>query len=174
MSVVYLSLGSNLGDRMDRLSFGFSRLRRLTSDGNLRVSSIYETEPWGGVVQPLFLNCAVELTTDCDPVELLDAIKEIEHQAGRRSEEIRWSERELDIDILLFGDRVVKTERLTIPHPHLLNRRFVLTTLTELASDLTIPDINKTVRQALDDCSDRGTVTLNSKREALDYFESEA
>ncbi|MDP8228221.1 MAG: 2-amino-4-hydroxy-6-hydroxymethyldihydropteridine diphosphokinase [Candidatus Electryoneaceae bacterium] len=160
---VYLSLGSNLGDRLERLSFGIGQLRRLTAVGDIRISSIIETEPWGGVVQPFFLNCVVELTTNLDPVELLDVIKDIERQAGRSSDEIRWSARTLDIDILLYGDLIVSTERLTIPHPFLTVRRFVLTALKELAPDLIIPDMDKTIRRVLDDCSDRGKVTIYSK-----------
>jgi 2-amino-4-hydroxy-6-hydroxymethyldihydropteridine diphosphokinase len=138
VATVYLSLGSNLGDRARTMEQALERLER---SGRVRItkrSSLYETAPVGFTDQPWFLNMAVEAETDLDPHSLLDLIHRVEAGLGRRRE-VRWGPRTVDIDILLYGDEEVSTERLTIPHPELHRRAFVLVPLLEIAPDLRHP-----------------------------------
>ncbi len=157
---VYLSLGSNVGLRWERLCAGIDALKGMPGTEELAVSRIYRTEPWGMVEQPPFLNCVVELETDLEPEELLERLQAIEQSAGRSRGGVRWGPRELDIDILIYGDRLVNTDYLVIPHPRLIERRFVLLPLCELAPELEVPGLGLTVEQALEHCGDQGEVIL--------------
>src|SRR5437879_4737040 len=131
--VAYLSLGSNLGDRANHLR---DAIRRLKPHGRIvAVSSLYETEPVEFTNQPWFLNCAVALETTESPRQLMDSILHIELEMGRRRAE-KKGPRTIDIDILLFGDAIVETPELTIPHPAMHQRRFVLEPLAEIAPEL--------------------------------------
>lgn len=127
---VYLSLGSNLGNRENNLWSALQRLSRFCKVR--RVSSFYETEPIGLVRQPWFLNCVVEAATKLAPAQLLKEILEVEKKGGRKRQQPKAA-REIDIDILLFGDLVVQQKRITIPHPAMHLRRFVLEPLAEIA-----------------------------------------
>ncbi len=133
LSAVFLSLGSNLGDRAAYLQAALEKLRAL---GATRVSSFYETEPVEFTEQPWFLNCAVALETALTPRELLESILKIEKSLGRdRLASPPRGPRVVDIDILLYGSQVVDEPDLTIPHPALQERRFVLAPLAEIAPD---------------------------------------
>lgn len=155
---VYLSLGSNLGDRETRLYFAIRELRRLVRGEVFNASSIYFTQPWGVENQPWFLNAAVRMTTDLKPVDLLRSIEDIERDAGRTIKGGKPQARELDIDILLYGTRQINMEGLIVPHPRLLKRRFVLEPLAELTPELIIPGTGITVLRALEICPDQGSV----------------
>jgi 2-amino-4-hydroxy-6-hydroxymethyldihydropteridine diphosphokinase len=145
--LVYLSLGSNLGDRSGNLQ---EAITRLTSLGEvLEVSSFYETEPVELLAQPWFLNCAVKLNTEKMPRQLLRGVLEIEKKMGRRRGQ-KKGPRNIDIDILLFGNSTVETHGLTIPHPTMHERRFVLEPLTEIAPEARHPGLKRTVRELLD------------------------
>ncbi len=134
MTTAYLGLGANLGDRRAALQGAADALGAVAS------SSVYETDPVGLVHdQPAFLNACIRVETDLDPEALLDAAKRAEAHAGRRERE-RHGPRELDVDVLLHGDAPFASERLTVPHPALLVRRFVLVPLLELDFALTTPD----------------------------------
>ena len=136
----YLGLGSNVGDRERHLREG---LAALTGHGVRveAVSSTYETEPVGEILdQPDFLNAAARIATDLRPEELLDVCKAIEVEAGRMFGTPRHGPRPLDVDVLLLGDIELAGERLTIPHPELTSRRFVLVPLLELDPQLSLPD----------------------------------
>ncbi len=147
--LVYLSLGSNVGDREANLRRGLEGLNQL---GEVRaISSFYETEPVDNTRQPWFLNCAVALESEKMPKQLLSAVLNIEQEMGRRRPPKQpKGPREIDIDILLFGKSVVDTKGLTIPHPAMHQRRFVLEPLAEIAPDQRHPVFKQTIRELLD------------------------
>ncbi len=148
MPVVFLGLGSNLGDRAANLR---ATRERLAAGGVAldRCSSLYETEPWGVAEQPRFLNAVCRGRTRLAPAALLALAKRIERELGR-VETVRYGPRTVDIDILLYGERQLATPELTIPHPRLAERAFVLVPLTELAPDLRPPGSTRTVRELLE------------------------
>jgi 2-amino-4-hydroxy-6-hydroxymethyldihydropteridine diphosphokinase len=145
--IVYLSLGSNVGDLAANLR---SAIERLGSLGEvLAVSSFYETEPVEVSSQPWFLNCAVKLDTEKMPRQLLNGILEVEREMGRRRTQIKGP-RNIDIDILLFGNSIIETKGLSVPHPSLHQRRFVLEPLAEIAPEVRHPVLKKTMRELRD------------------------
>jgi 2-amino-4-hydroxy-6-hydroxymethyldihydropteridine diphosphokinase len=140
VTIGYLGLGSNVGDRESNLSRAIDDLRA-HSVAVEAVSSVYETEPVGEIPdQPDFLNAAVRIRTELGPEELLDVCKAIEAEHGRDLGGPRHGPRPIDIDVLLLGDLEMSTERLTLPHPEVGSRRFVLVPLLELDPDLRLPD----------------------------------
>ena len=145
--VVYLSLGSNLGDRQANLRNAMGRLLELGDV--LEVSSLYETEPVEVTDQPWFLNCAVAVRTELLPREFLAGILAIEKSMGRVRTQPKGP-RVIDIDILLFGQQTVNSAQLTVPHPAMPERRFVLEPLAEIAPDVMHPTRKKTIRQLRD------------------------
>ena len=145
--LVYLSLGSNLGDREANLRAAIERLAALGEVG--AVSSFYETEPVELARQPWFLNCAVALWTEKMPKQFLAALQGIEKAMGRQRTQPKGP-RVIDLDILLFGNSVVDTAGLTIPHPALHQRRFVLEPLAEIAPEQRHPVFKRTVRELRD------------------------
>lgn len=145
---VYLSLGSNVGDRAANLNAAIHCLGALGKVA--AVSSFYETEPVEFAAQPWFLNCAVELDTKKMPRQLLTAVLGIEKQMGRLRVG-KKGPRTLDIDILLFGNSIIKTRGLTIPHPAMHERRFVLEPLAEIAPEVRHPVFKRTVRELRDE-----------------------
>ena len=143
----YLSMGSNLGDREGHLR---DAIFRLGSEGRVAaVSSFYETEPVEVTAQPWFLNCAIALETTKTPEVLMMSILRIEQEMGRKREQ-KKGPRTIDIDILLFGSVVIDTAELTVPHPAMHERRFVLEPLAEIAPEELHPQFNKTVRELLE------------------------
>jgi 2-amino-4-hydroxy-6-hydroxymethyldihydropteridine diphosphokinase len=147
MKKVYLSLGSNLGDREKNLRDAIDHLER-AGIHMARVSSVYETEPMELRQQPWFLNLVVEGETDLFPHQLLQKIMRIELAMGRKRL-VPKGPRNIDIDILLYGNFVIHSERLDVPHPRLAERRFVLDPLAELSPDLRHPVSRRTVREML-------------------------
>lgn len=142
MTVAYVGLGANLGDRE-------ARIRRASEliDAR-RLSTVIETEPWGFADQPLFLNAVAEVETELDARELLDLLLDVERRLGRVRDGRRFGPREIDLDLLLYGAATIDEPGLTVPHPFLLERAFVLEPLAELVPELEIPG-NGTVREAL-------------------------
>ena len=160
---VFLALGSNLGDRRGNLRAALAVLApqvRL-----LRASPVYETPPWGYTDQPAFLNQVVEVETELDPWELLAFIKELERQLGRRPG-IRNGPRVIDLDILFYNDRIIDMPGITIPHPRLHERRFVLAPLADLAPDFKHPMLFKNVRQLLAQVDTAGIVRFPGEESA--------
>jgi 2-amino-4-hydroxy-6-hydroxymethyldihydropteridine diphosphokinase len=138
--VGYLGLGSNVGDRESHLRAAIELLASRGVEVEA-VSSAYETEPVGEVLdQPDFLNAAIRIRTELEPEALLDACKEVESARGRALDAPRHSPRPLDVDLLLLGDLQLSTMRLTLPHPEVTSRRFVLAPLLELEPELALPD----------------------------------
>ena len=132
---VFLGLGSNLGDRNARLLDAVARIGALPGTRLVAVSRFYETPPWGVEDQPSFLNAVLEVRTVMEPVDLLTAVKAIEQEMGR-TPTYRWGPREIDIDLLLFGDRALREASLELPHPRILERPFVWEPLGEIAPDV--------------------------------------
>lgn len=152
----YLSLGSNLGDRKANIQQAIAALE----DGNLRtlkVSSFYETEPVGFKNQPWYLNIALEIETTLSPLELLERCKEIERSMGR-VKAFADAPRIVDLDILLYDDRIVSAERLNLPHPRMENRNFVLEPLAEITPELIHPVLGRSIQDLLETSSDRSIV----------------
>lgn len=144
---VYLSLGSNLGDRGENLR---SAIAKLADFGEVvAVSSFYETEPIEVTAQPWFLNCAVKFETEKMPRQLIAAVLSLEQSMGRQRKQ-KKGPRTIDIDILLFGSSIVELPALTIPHPRLHERRFVLEPLTEIAPEIRHPVFKRSVRELRD------------------------
>lgn len=155
--MIYIGLGSNLGDRQRMLE---SAIKELEADGSIRVvrrSSVYESEPFGVKDQPDFLNMVIAVETDLSPEALLDACLEAETRLGRVRHRY-WGERTIDIDLLAYHNEVRRTTRLRVPHMYLAMRRFVLMPLAEIAGNDIIQH-GKTAEQLLRACKDTGKVT---------------
>lgn len=139
---VFVGLGSNVGDRLGSLRAAVAALRHVDGIDVVATSSVYETDP-AGPRQPDFLNAVVELATDLAAQELLRVCKDIETTLGRVPRE-RWGPREIDIDLLVYGDRTIGTDDLVVPHPQIAARAFVLVPLEELAPAYEIPAVGDT------------------------------
>ena len=133
MPTAYVGLGSNLGDREATIRAAAELI------GARRLSTIIETEPWGNEEQPRFLNAVAEIETELEPRALLDLLLEVEARLGRVRDGSHWGPRTIDLDLLLYGDRILDEPGLTVPHPFLHERLFVLEPLAELAPDVAIP-----------------------------------
>jgi 2-amino-4-hydroxy-6-hydroxymethyldihydropteridine diphosphokinase len=142
MTIAYIGLGSNLGDR--------ERLIREAAEliGALRLSPLIETEPWGYVDQPMFLNAVAEVDTPLPARRLLDHLLDVERRLGRERVGARWGPRTIDLDLLLYGEETIDEPGLVVPHPRLMRREFVLKPLAELVPSLKIPG-DGTVQEAL-------------------------
>ncbi|MBD0290198.1 MAG: 2-amino-4-hydroxy-6-hydroxymethyldihydropteridine diphosphokinase [Thermoleophilia bacterium] len=136
----YIGLGSNLGNRRRYLERALARLDAEAGIDVVAVSSVRETDPVGYLEQPRFLNAVAALETTLSPRELLDALLGVERSLGRQRAGPRFGPRTIDLDLLLYGDEQVDEGALTVPHPRLAERRFVLEPLAELAPDLALPD----------------------------------
>lgn len=157
---IFLSLGSNMGNRGDNLKMALMCLEQwgILDTHN---SSIYESEPFGKKDQPDFYNMVVKARVNCPPADLLTAILAVERSLGRERKE-KWGPRTIDIDILYYGSLVVDEKGLTIPHPGIAERKFVLVPLCEIAPDFVHPVLKKTSKELLMVCKDTGKVSLLS------------
>ncbi len=151
--IVYIALGTNLGDRLANLNAAAEALS--SKMRLLKASPIYETEPWGIREQPMFLNQVICLETDLAPLELLAFLKGLEGRLGRQPGE-RFGPRLIDLDILFYDDLVLEAPPLSIPHPRMLGRAFVLVPLADLAPDLVHPGVGKSIAQLLTECDSSG------------------
>lgn len=152
---VVLIVGGNKGDRMKLLNAAAAAVSEL---GELMLkSTVYETEAWGGVAKGAFLNQVIEIRTAYSPVELLAFTQQIEIDLGRKREE-HWGDRTMDIDIIFYGDQIIDTATLQIPHPFLSERRFVLVPLAEILPDFIHPVFGKSSLQMLEECEDMSEV----------------
>ncbi len=157
MGEAFLLLGSNLGNRLATINQAVDKIQSTAGVVKCR-SSVYETEPWG-TDEPLpFLNLVIGIETTLNPIPLLESLMKIESELGRKRDGIKNQPRTIDIDILLFGDLIMKTEYLTIPHERMHLRKFVLVPMSEIAPDLKHPVMNKSMRQLMDECKDSSWV----------------
>jgi 2-amino-4-hydroxy-6-hydroxymethyldihydropteridine diphosphokinase len=160
MIPVYLALGSNIEPREIYLSQAVKQLKML---GKIKkIAPLYESEPYGVADQPSFLNTAVLLETDISPLDLLRALKSIEHKLGRRNR-YRWGPREIDIDIIFYGEKIIREKDLHIPHYDYQNRCFVLQPLMDLQPDFEAPDIHRPLSELYQDCPDNSQLKLLKK-----------
>jgi len=156
-TTAYLSLGSNLGDRKGNLLTARGLIEERTGILD-RVSSLFETAPWGYESRNPFYNCCLAVSTFLKPLPLLDTLLGIEQQMGRRRSNQGYSDRLIDVDILFYGDIAFSHPRLTLPHPSTPERLFVLVPLEEIAPELKDPVSGRTVREMLEFCSDPSSV----------------
>ena len=153
MATVYLGIGSNMGDRQANIDRAIQLLKENKEIDVLAVSAMMESEPEGGVPQWRYLNGAIQIRTDLTPTDLLSQLKMVERRLGRKKGPAN-DPRPMDLDILFYDDVViVQGKTLSVPHPKLEKRLFVLKPLSEIAPDLAHPRLNKTVRELLNDVS---------------------
>lgn len=154
---VFVALGSNLGDRAAWLRQAQERLFSAPTVQLVAASAVYETEPVGEIDQPAFLNQVLEVRTALAPENLLSRLLQVERELGRARNE-RWGPRNIDLDLLAFGDRNFKTSRLVLPHPELRRRRFVLQPWADIAPEFSVPGFATTVENLLENCEDHNRV----------------
>lgn len=159
MSRVFLGLGSNVGDRYKFITRAIEEIVKIQGVNLIGKSSVYETEPWGNKEQNRFLNSVVEVDANLEPLKLFRELKRVEKKLGR-VKNIKWAEREIDIDILFYDDDIILNDTLEIPHHEIENRRFVLVPLEEIASNLIHPVFNKTISELLITTDDISEVNM--------------
>jgi len=155
--LVFLSLGSNVGNSSETLEQAISYLNDNGFIKLIKKSSIYLTEPWGYKNQNWFYNLAIEGQTEFSPYEFINFIKTIEVYLGRQRRN-HWTEREIDIDLLFYDKLILQNQKLTIPHPQIENRRFVLVPMDEIAPNYVHPLLNLSIHEILLNCKDKSKV----------------
>jgi 2-amino-4-hydroxy-6-hydroxymethyldihydropteridine diphosphokinase len=153
-NTVYIGLGSNLGDKKGHLERARTMLKAVDDLEITRTSSLYLTSPWGKLDQDDFLNQVIEVKTGLKPMELLDQLQKIEIKMGRQRN-VKWGPRNIDLDILLYGDEVINLPELRVPHPHMRERLFVLIPLQEINAKIIFPDDGVKLREVLVSVLDR-------------------
>lgn len=158
-NIVYLSLGSNIGDRESNLAQATMALSINFEISNIQSSSYYVTEPLYNKDQPDFLNSIVKFSTTLKPFDVLDIVQKVEKMLGRPEIREKNQPRTIDIDILFHGDAVIETEKLSIPHPMVSLRKFILIPFAEIEPDFQIPHSNFTINDLIEHCPDNSRVT---------------
>ena len=157
MHVAYIGFGSNIGDRLVHIQNAIHTLSKTEGITLQKISSVYKTDPIGYEAQAQFLNGVAAIQTNLPPLSLLHTLKDIETIIGRQHR-IRWGPREIDLDILIYGDLCFQTEKLVIPHPEMHLRRFVLVPLAEIAPDIVHPVFQETIQTLLERLEDDKSV----------------
>jgi 2-amino-4-hydroxy-6-hydroxymethyldihydropteridine diphosphokinase len=168
-NIVYISLGTNMGEKYDNL---VSAIKLLKNNEHIKLaatSSIYETDPVGYLEQDHFLNMVIKVKTELEPLELLGVCAGIEEKLGRKRE-IRWGPRTIDLDILLFNQENIKTEKLIVPHPRMMERAFVIIPLLELSPDIKALETGQPLQDSLKDIPDREGVRIWKMKDGEDVF----
>jgi 2-amino-4-hydroxy-6-hydroxymethyldihydropteridine diphosphokinase len=157
-NLAYIGIGSNLGDKARNCREAIERIGAAGENKLVGRSSLYRTEPWGNEEQDWFVNAVIAIRTSFDPDGLLQHLKNVEEQLKKKKEE-RWGPRNIDLDILFFNDEILKTPGLTVPHPFLHLRRFVLVPLQEICPDFIHPQLKLSVGELLERTNDEKKVT---------------
>lgn len=152
--IVYIGLGSNIGDKKGQLKQARAMIDNISHLEITQASSFYLTSPWGNLDQEDFINQVIEVSTSLLPEDLLNRLQEIEIKMGRQRNE-KWGPRNIDLDILLYGDEIIDSPQLRVPHPHMRERLFVLIPLQEINPDLVFPDDGVKLREVLVSVLDR-------------------
>ncbi len=148
-TTAYLGLGTNMGDRDAQLQAALAAIAKIPAATISRQSPIYESKPWGKTDQPDFLNMVVEISTQLEPHTLHRHLQKIERDLGREEGGEKWGPRTIDIDLLTYGSRIIKTASLVVPHARMWERHFVLRPLADLAPEMAVPD-GRSVAQLLE------------------------
>ncbi|HLG23706.1 MAG TPA: 2-amino-4-hydroxy-6-hydroxymethyldihydropteridine diphosphokinase [Candidatus Nanoarchaeia archaeon] len=157
MPQAFIGVGSNLGDKEQNIKKAVSEIKKISK--TIKLSSLYKTEPVGFKEQDWFLNCALEIETKLAPADLLKSLKEIEKKMGREKT-FKNGPRIIDLDMLFYGNTVLKNKTLKIPHPKIRERKFVLVPLNEIAPDFIHPKLKKKVNDLLKETKDKSEVEL--------------
>lgn len=165
----YIALGSNMGDRFEYLKKAILLLQGHKNIEVVNTSSIYETDPVGYTDQEQFLNMAIHVATSLKPLELLTICHEIEEVLGRKRE-IHWGPRTLDLDILLYNQENIETEKLTIPHPRMSERAFVILPLIEMNPNIMLPAMEEPLKSCLQSIPDKEGVRIWKRKNGEDVF----
>ncbi len=168
MHSAYIGFGSNISDRLSYIQNAIHALSEVEGIALQEISSLYETEPVGYEKQARFLNGVVAIETDLSPHTLLQTLKQIETNIGRQHR-TRWGPREIDLDILIYGDICLQTSNLIIPHPEMHLRRFVLVPLAEIAPDVVHPVFNETTQTLLEKLEDDKSVVKSTDYDLSSY-----
>lgn len=155
--IIFLGIGTNLGDRAENMKIAVALINDSAGEV-LAASNVYETSPWGFESSNKFLNSVVKVITRLDPLALLKKVQEIEDKLGRTRSLKHYSSRTIDIDILLYGSRIIRKKVLTVPHPHLAERSFVLVPLCDIEPEGMHPVLKKTFSDLLTECADSGSI----------------
>lgn len=169
-NIAFIALGSNIGDRNEYLKKAVQRLDAHPRIQLVNCSSIYETDPVGYEDQDLFLNMVIKVKTGMDPLSLLDTCLAIELDLGRKRE-MKWGPRTIDLDILLYNQENIETEKLIIPHPRMLERAFVAIPLIEIGEGISIPALEKPLQFYLDQIPDKEGVRIWKRKNGEGVFE---
>jgi 2-amino-4-hydroxy-6-hydroxymethyldihydropteridine diphosphokinase len=169
-NTAFISLGSNIGNRYDYLLKAIEYLGQHPNIQLVNTSSVYETDPVGYEEQDLFLNMVIEIQTDSSAFELLDICLKLELELGRKRE-IVWGPRTIDLDILLFNQENIKSEKLIIPHPRMLERNFVMIPLSEIKPGIIIPHIEKPLEAWIKELPNKEGVRIWKRKNGEDVFE---
>lgn len=167
MGIVFLSLGSNLENRLENLKKALKVLKKSPKIEISKISSVYETEPWEMESPNWFLNLVLKAECKLPPLQLLDFLEESEKKLGRKSKSDN-SPRTVDIDILFYNDWIIHTPRLVVPHPLLHKRKFVLAPLAEIEPEWEHPQLHKDIKSILGDLDDKAQVKFYKKAEELE------
>lgn len=169
-NTAFIALGSNIGNRYDYLRKAIQRLNDHPEVVLVNHSSIYETDPVGYEDQDLFLNMVIEVQTECSAHELLNICLKLEVELGRRRD-VRWGPRTIDLDILLYNQENIETEKLIVPHPRMGERNFVMIPLLEINPDIIIPGKETSLELGINELSNKEGVRVWKRKNGVDVFE---